>query len=230
MTRDSGDGEQDQLGRILFVCRANVCRSPVMEFVFSAAVGDDAEVTSAGTKAPVSHPLCEVSAERLASRDGAPEFTQSHRSREIDASMLEKQSLVLAASGLERSALAHLSPRTRARVFTAREAYHLAEAPVSPADRHWLAGTDAVDRWGMFAALLDRRRGTVALGGAQQARGWGLLRTRNTLDVEDTHHKHHRAHSAAIASLVGFTDRLSRRVLDRLDELAEADAQRPSAR
>src|SRR5215212_10373910 len=82
---------------ILFVCTANICRSPVAEVIFSnwlarKAIPGDWQVTSAGTWALSGQAASPYSREVLAERGLE---LGDHRSRRVDREMLEHSDVVL---------------------------------------------------------------------------------------------------------------------------------------
>jgi protein-tyrosine phosphatase len=152
--------------RILVVCTANVCRSPLAEIVLQQGMAGQhsefVDVTSAGTHADAGQPMC---AQGAAHAGVDPDV---HRSRLLSAVDLADADLVLTADRSQRAAAARLDPSCRPRLFTLRQAAGLATAvaqplavgavpegapplPESPGDRL---------RW--FVAELDAARGSRA--------------------------------------------------------------------
>lgn len=92
---------------ILFICTANICRSPVAEALFAAwlrtqALGGNWRAESAGTWAEPGLPASTYSQEVL----GALGFDiSSHRSRRVDRPMIEAADLVLCMTHSHREAL-----------------------------------------------------------------------------------------------------------------------------
>ncbi len=106
-------------GSILFVCRANVCRSPVAEFVaIDRLSGSGLDVLSAGTDAAPGNHLCTHAAGMLAGRDRDLAFVSTHRSRRLSTKLIGNADLILTASIRERSLVARLDPEARPRTFT----------------------------------------------------------------------------------------------------------------
>jgi protein-tyrosine-phosphatase len=92
---------------VVFVCTANICRSPVAEVLFAdwlrrQAVAGDWRVSSAGTWAQDDAPASIDSREILAER--GLDLTQ-HRSRRVDRQMVEAADLLLCMTGSQREAL-----------------------------------------------------------------------------------------------------------------------------
>ena len=57
---------------LVFVCTANVCRSPLAERVVRARLADRGWLASAGTRATDGQPMCGVSASLLQPAESAP--------------------------------------------------------------------------------------------------------------------------------------------------------------
>lgn len=84
------------MSQILFVCTANICRSPVAEALLRERLKeeglDDWTVRSAGTWARAPHPAAEYSVQLMAER-GLD--IRSHRASRVDAETLQAADLVL---------------------------------------------------------------------------------------------------------------------------------------
>ncbi len=128
--------------RVLMVCTANYCRSPIAEQLLAAKArglfgkADTWVVESAGTQAWESHPIHELSAQVLAERDA---LLHAHRSRQLDASIVRDADLILTAERQHRSVVVRLLPAAIGRTFTMLQFARLAAA-VEP-----ISGTDAGD-------------------------------------------------------------------------------------
>ncbi|MCR6032188.1 adenylyl-sulfate kinase [Nocardioides sp. zg-579] len=103
--------------RVLFVCTANICRSPFMELLARRLAGTDASVTfaSAGTHGFRDHPMDEVMSATLAAR-GAE--AAGFRSRAITRQMVDEADLVLTAEAAHRSFILDEQPAAFRKVFT----------------------------------------------------------------------------------------------------------------
>jgi protein-tyrosine phosphatase len=110
---------------ILFVCHANLCRSPLAEYLARRALDDafgwaarSIAVASAGTNAYAGWPMHQASATVLAETgaDGA-----SFLSRRLEARLLTAADLVLTADRSQRSECAELAPESLGRTFTLRQ-------------------------------------------------------------------------------------------------------------
>jgi protein-tyrosine phosphatase len=110
---------------ILFVCHANLCRSPLAEHLARCALDDafgseaaSVTVASAGTHAYGGSPMHEHSATVLA-ENGAD--SAGFLNRRVEASLLTGADLVLTAGRAQRSACAELAPESLRRTFTLRQ-------------------------------------------------------------------------------------------------------------
>ena len=104
--------------RVLFVCTANICRSPMAEAIFDALVSDrdmPYEARSAGTAALVGEPIAHHAGEAL---EEVGVYSAGHRARQVDAAMLEEADLVLAMTPRHASTLRRLSPSSAGKVHT----------------------------------------------------------------------------------------------------------------
>jgi protein-tyrosine phosphatase len=124
---------------ILFVCHANLCRSPLAERLtrraFEEAFGAAASgvvVSSAGTHAYAGSPMHLGSAAVLA-ECGIDEAGFSTRT--LNASVLAGADLVLTAERAHRAACVKLAPACLRRAFTLRQFARLAAAVAPAAER-----------------------------------------------------------------------------------------------
>lgn len=121
--------------RILAVCTANICRSPMVEILLRQRLDPDHfEVASAGVQgwdaAPVDS-MVVLELERLGVR------AEGFASRAVTADMVENADLVLTATRQHRSELLDRHPSALRRTFTLREFAELVENMVgmtSPKD------------------------------------------------------------------------------------------------
>lgn len=113
----------DPHGRLLVVCTANVCRSPLAERVLRHRLGGRIAVSSAGVRAIEGAPMCAVSATELP--DGVD---PTHVARQVVGTDVRRSDLVIAMEREQRGALVREAPGTQGSVFTLREAAALAGA------------------------------------------------------------------------------------------------------
>ena len=100
---------------VLFVCTANICRSPVMELLAREMAGEGATVTfaSAGTHGYVDHPVDEDMAVTL-----TPGLGGEFRSRRLSPEILAEADLVLTAENTHRTHILEDQPQLHRKVFT----------------------------------------------------------------------------------------------------------------
>jgi protein-tyrosine phosphatase len=112
------EGVRGDRKRVLFVCTANICRSPMAEAILNALASDmgvPVEARSAGTAALVNEPIT-PHAEAALEEVGV--YAKGHRARQVDAAMLEEADLVLAMTPEHAATLRRLSPDSADRVHT----------------------------------------------------------------------------------------------------------------
>ncbi|WBB99657.1 MULTISPECIES: low molecular weight phosphatase family protein [unclassified Solwaraspora] len=121
---------------ILFVCRANICRSPLAErltrYAVQTRLGTDSDgvvVDSAGTEALTGQPMHPHTEQVLRERQADPD---GFVSRQVDAAMLTGADLVLTASRRHRAYCVALAPAALTRTFTVRQFGRLAQAAALP--------------------------------------------------------------------------------------------------
>lgn len=185
-------------GRILLVCAANVCRSPMASFTLRESFAqhpgfEGVPLQSAGVHVDRERPVC---AEVRAFRDDKlwQELAADHRSRALAESSVLRASLVLAASTAIRSSIVAQVPGHRRRVFTLREALWLgAGYERDPA----LSGPEAV---AAFQHHIDGSRGLRQ----PPARPRRLLRSAplpDPLDIPDGHGLRGAVHMRAVRAV-----------------------------
>ncbi|WP_245155194.1 adenylyl-sulfate kinase [Nocardioides sp. 1609] len=150
---------------VLFVCTANICRSPYMELAARQVAGPGVRFTSAGTHGWVDHAVSPEMARPLAERGVDP---SGFRSRRLTRQMVEDADLVLTAEASHRSFILDDSPAAFRKVVTLGQAGRaigslpgdLSPAEVlgalaehrGPAD----PALDVADPYGRDAAAADR--------------------------------------------------------------------------
>lgn len=193
-------------GSVLFVCSANVCRSPLMKYTFLDAVPDAAawSVSSAGVAASEGNGACEAALPFIRS-DELYEQALTHHATQLDDLSL-RADLVIVASRAERAIIAQHSPELRWRVFTLSEAVYLGRSAAEPCDGTETRPVTASE----YAQLLDSQRGMLVLPKIRgQHRYLSGAEQPHPLDVPDAHHLRRRAHT-----------RLFKRVRNETAELA----------
>ncbi|GAA3533868.1 protein-tyrosine-phosphatase [Aeromicrobium flavum] len=104
---------------MLFVCRANVCRSAVAEFVASERSSESGlHIASAGTDAVPGQEICPQAEALVAEQPKGRDFARAHRSTRLTPTLTSGSALIVTATPRERSAVARMDPAARPRTFT----------------------------------------------------------------------------------------------------------------
>lgn len=106
---------------VIFVCTANICRSPMAAALFKSILADQADrwsVASAGTWARIGDPIAQRSQFVLAER-GLD--ARSHRSQPVSARLLESFNLILTMEQGQKEALRVEFPQIAGRVYMLSE-------------------------------------------------------------------------------------------------------------
>ena len=141
---------------ILFVCQANICRSPLAErLTWHLSHGLRAE--SAGTHARAGDPMHPAARELLAA---AGADTTAFGSRRVTAALVAGAGLVLTATRAQRAHCVTLAPAALGRTFTIRQFGRLAAA----VDPGRITATEARPRLAEVLAEVARARGAVQPG------------------------------------------------------------------
>lgn len=110
--------DRAQERKVLFVCTANICRSPMAAAIFGALaeeMGVACEPCSAGTAALVNEP---IASSARAALEEVGVYPDRHRARQVDGAMLEGADLVLAMTPEHAAALRRLSVSSRPKIHT----------------------------------------------------------------------------------------------------------------
>lgn len=125
--------------RVLFVCTANICRSPAMELIARDLAGaSDVVFSSAGTHARRRQHMNPDMVESLPAGMSSDDF----RSRHLDAALLADADLVLTAEQVHRQHILDDFPQLHRQVFT------LGQFAATIADIPDLSGRDLVEAAG----------------------------------------------------------------------------------
>ncbi|SDY99220.1 protein-tyrosine phosphatase [Micromonospora pattaloongensis] len=151
------------VGGLLFVCHANLCRSPMAEYIARAMLTDMAPaadapvaVSSAGTHAVPGQPMHPHAAAVAAQWSGE---SHTFRSRPVTAAALARAGVVLTATREQRGACVALAPGAIRRTFTLRQFSRLVTAAT---ERGW--PTAEID-----AAPAERLAALVSTAGRARA-------------------------------------------------------------
>lgn len=109
--------------KVLFVCRANICRSPMAEAIFNALARDaglEARAGSAGVAALVGEDMDAAARAALAE---AGIYPGDHRARQADRTLVGGADLVLTMSARQRDLLRESSGRGSSPVIETLPAY-----------------------------------------------------------------------------------------------------------
>lgn len=113
---------------ILFVCTANICRSPTAELILKRRLAERGQhgltIVSAGVAAMAGHPIDAVMGSMLAA-DGIESTTFA--ARRLHANDVAEADLILTATAGHRSQIVQLAPRALSRTFTLLEFTRLAD-------------------------------------------------------------------------------------------------------
>ncbi|GAB2615215.1 hypothetical protein [Pseudactinotalea suaedae] len=147
-----------RLDHVLFVCTGNVCRSPYMEMVVTAALAaggtSTVRVGSAGTAALEGHAM---SAPILAALKARGIDGSDFRARQLTAGMLQRSGIIVTAAREHRRWVTRLDPSAAARTFTLFQVSRL----IGAVDRDALAEADGLDH---VVRLLNAARGAGGAG------------------------------------------------------------------
>lgn len=125
--------------RVLFVCTANIARSPYAEFRARQLIGPDAAVrfASAGVPGTAGRALDVEMARELADRGVDPGDLAGHLSRPVAADVIAECDLVLTMEFAQHMRLLEASPERRDRLFGLRQVAH-AVTEETPSGRDFL--------------------------------------------------------------------------------------------
>jgi protein-tyrosine phosphatase len=214
--------------RILFVCSANICRSPSAQAIALHRLRADGlagqiAVVSAGTRASEGRGWCPEARKHVSTDPETRAAMDGHESHQLSFSGIGKATLVVTADRQTSAEVVRLDPSVRSRLFTMREAGALAQmvvgaglvpagrpvSDVASAVRPLTADTDPAARLQWLAGEMDAGRGQVSL--LTERRKRHLFRTERVaeldVDIIDAHaesgHGSHRRNLPALTSSVG---------------------------
>lgn len=216
--------------RILFVCTANICRSPTAQALAlkrlrADGLTDRLRVVSAGTRAAEGRGWCPEASKHVVTDPETRALMDGHQAHQLSRSGIAKATMVVTADRQASAEVVHLEPSVRSRLFTMREAAALStcvvEAMGVPARRAAggvglevspLDGAD--DPESMLPWLvreMDAARGQVSLLTERRHRHWFRTERITVLDIDvaDAHVKSGRGnHRRIMPELTGAVDQL----------------------
>lgn len=138
--------------RILFVCTANICRSPMAAGIFSKIIEDQGEseqwnVESAGTWGLDSEPAS-IGSQTVMNEMGID--ISNHRSRRVDYDLLESFDLILTMESGHKEALRVEFPELSDRVFILSEMINVEEDitdPIGGPIEEYKASADLIEHY-----------------------------------------------------------------------------------
>lgn len=144
--------------RVLVVCTANVCRSPVIASLLAARLGPTIEIVSRGTRAATSSGTCEVSATWAMTHGiGLP----GHVSMPLELADVRASTIILTATRRHRRSVVELRPSMQVRTFTLTQAARVATWLVDRGERP--ESDDPSERLLWLTRELDAARGIAPI-------------------------------------------------------------------
>ena len=193
--------------RLLVVCTANVCRSPLAARTLERALDGSGlgpiAVSSAGTRALEGEAMCPVSAEDLDAGDAG--FAAEHRARQLTGDLVRGADLVLTMEREQRSAAVQAAPGSQSKVFTLREAEALLGV-LAQRD-----GEPPVDLMALARAM-HSVRGLAPLVPAEpvKRRWWSRpVEPEDPMTIVDGHGRSREEHTAAADQVRSTADRVA---------------------
>ena len=104
--------------RVLFVCTANICRSPYMEMLATHLADGGLDVSSAGTHGFEGRPMDLEMTRPLLARDVPSDLVEQFRSRPLTADLVAEADVVLTAEASHRRFILEEQPGAVRKVFT----------------------------------------------------------------------------------------------------------------
>lgn len=191
---------------VMFVCTANICRSPIAEEIFIREVGPwlantdfFLEISSRGTHALAGDNRCQVASERF-------EIEKPGVSALFQGADPATHGLILTMEQQQMSFLVQSFPKLRSRIFTLPQAAEIAEkiydgildgslftAPNPEMGIAFVAPPlpdDVAKRWEWFVSELDANRGLIATTNS--------ILTSGDFDIADAHQPDGPSHELAL--------------------------------
>jgi len=124
--------------RVLFVCTANICRSPFMQLLTDHLAAGGLEVSSAGTHGFDGRPIDAEMTGPLLTRGVGPATLEGFRSRPLTPDLVAGADVVLTAEAAHRKFILEELPGALPKVFT------LGQLAAAVADADGATGADVV--------------------------------------------------------------------------------------
>lgn len=213
--------------RILFVCSANICRSPSAQAIAlhrlrADGLAGQVTVVSAGVRAAEGRGWCSEARKHISTDPETRATMDGHEAHQLSGSGIGKATLVVTADRQTSAEVVRLDPSVRNRLFTMREAAALSQlvvdasrvpAGAGAADaasgvRPLTADADPATRLQWLAREMDAGRGQVSLLSERRKRHLFRIERVAVLDVDivDAHaesgHGSHRRNLPGLASAV----------------------------
>jgi protein-tyrosine phosphatase len=183
--------------RILVVCAANVCRSPLAAAVTTHslamnAAGRVVEVDTAGTEAQPGVPVCADVVRMAGARGLHPRALPVHVAHPVTLDQVEAADLVLTADRRVRSSIVKRAPQAGERTFTLREAANLGEHAAREVEGRFM---DA--RLRSYVSAMNASRGLTDLPRTRHlvSRPWRPVAV-HAHDIPDAHQAERASHRA----------------------------------
>ncbi|WP_413774493.1 hypothetical protein [Micropruina sonneratiae] len=197
----------EQVGKILVVCTANVCRSVYASSILTGDLGRRVAVTSAGTDAVPGSEMCSLVRALIDTGGLARPSQYDEGSRRLDSRVVEDADLVITFTSNQRAKVARQVASSRARLFTLREAVALVEVT---GDRR---ASDSLSTW---VGRLNARRPVLARTRAAESvfHWWWPVRPRQRddsprWDLADAHSASDDRHRTLLQEVSRYAHRLA---------------------
>jgi len=145
--------------KVLFVCTANICRTPMAEYYLNHLVNEEGleeliSVESAGTWAVEGMPAAE-SSQLVCAEEGLD--LSNHRSQPIDLYLMKQADLVLCMSIDHKYDLSQIFPHLKDKIFTLKEYSNKTTQPsISIADPYGRSIENYQETYKLITGEIDR--------------------------------------------------------------------------
>ena len=120
---------------VLFVCTANICRSPYAAYALRGALSDVSGFTvrSAGVRSDWLEIVGEPACPEMPAPEGM-DLLQDHSATQLTLDMVREADIIITFEAAHRAAVVDLLPRAQVKTYTANQAQRLARAVAA---EHW---------------------------------------------------------------------------------------------